>query len=103
MSAQCSGKRSSWDVPGGPVVRIQHFHSQGPGFSSWSGNYDRASLRGQPKHKNKKPALGEAKCKQIIYKLNTSTQHTEVQRGVLTAQRSEDHTSECGGVRLHLN
>ena len=41
---------------------------------------------------NKKTALGEAKCKQIKFKINTSTQHTEVYRGVRTAQRSEDHT-----------
>ena len=27
-----------WEFPGGPVVRMPHFHCQGLGFNPWSGN-----------------------------------------------------------------
>ena len=29
---------TQWEFPGGPVVRTQHFHCNGPGFDPWLGN-----------------------------------------------------------------
>ena len=31
-------KFTSWEFPGGPVVRTPHFHCRGHGLHSWSGN-----------------------------------------------------------------
>ena len=36
-------EKSSWELPGGPVVRIPQFHCWGPRFESWSGNKDPTS------------------------------------------------------------
>ena len=35
--------------PGGPVVRTQCFHCQGPGFNPWSGKQNPASCMMKPK------------------------------------------------------
>ena len=56
----CTGahlKCSSWEFPGGPVVRTPGFHCLGCRFSPWLGNWDLASCMAQPKRKKENACL----------------------------------------------
>ena len=38
-SPDASGLKKKKSIPGGPVVKSQHFQCRRPGFNLWSGNY----------------------------------------------------------------
>ena len=46
----CKETKASWGFPGGPVVRTQHFHCQGPGsIPGWGTKIRQAMQCGQKK------------------------------------------------------
>ena len=55
MEVEEAPRMSSWEFPGGPVVRTQCFHCRGLGSASgWGTKIPQASQRGQKKKKKKK-------------------------------------------------